>query len=196
MFTGIIEATGKIMDAVISGQIRTFWISSPISRDLRPDQSVAHDGVCLTIEEVREGMHRVSAIEETLKKTNISSWGKGREVNLERSVVMNGRIEGHLIQGHVDAMALCLERQAEGGTWEFRFEIPKKFSHLVIEKGSVALNGISLTSFDVRKKTFRVAIIPYTVAHTNIYSLQAGDSVNIEFDLIGKYFARFRELAR
>ena len=190
MFTGIIESAGEIKQVISSGSNKTFWIASDISNALKIDQSVSHDGVCLTVEEVNGGMHRVTAIDETLKKTNLENWKKGGLVNLERSMLMNGRLDGHIVQGHVDTTAICTERKESNGSWEFQFEFPKKFSHLVIEKGSISLNGISLTVFDVKKKTFRVAIIPYTFEHTNIKNLFAGEKVNIEFDLVGKYINR------
>ncbi len=190
MFTGIIESTGEIKEITGNGSNKTFWISSPISAALKADQSVSHDGVCLTVEEVMENRHRVTAIEETLKKTNLGEWKQGQLINLERCLPMNGRLDGHFVQGHVDATALCTERRETGGSWEFRFEFPRKFSHLIIEKGSISLNGISLTVFDVKKKSFRVAIIPYTFEHTNIRNVFPGMRVNVEFDLIGKYIAR------
>jgi riboflavin synthase len=190
MFTGIIESAGEIKQVISSGSNKTFWIASDISNALKIDQSVSHDGVCLTVEEVNGGMHRVTAIDETLKKTNLENWKKDGLVNLERSMLMNGRLDGHIVQGHVDTTAICTERKESNGSWEFQFEFPKKFSHLVIEKGSISLNGISLTVFDVKKKTFRVAIIPYTFEHTNIKNLFAGEKVNIEFDLVGKYINR------
>jgi riboflavin synthase len=192
MFTGIIESAGEINEVINSGSNKIYWISSAIYPELKIDQSVSHDGVCLTVEEIRGNMHRVTAIDETLKKTNLGGWKKGGLVNLERSMLMNGRLDGHIVQGHVDATAICMDRKDSGGSWEFKFEFPKKYGHLVIEKGSISLNGISLTIFDVKKKTFRVAIIPYTFEHTNIKSLFPGDKVNLEFDLIGKYI--FRQL--
>ena len=157
-------------------------------------QSVSHNGVCLTVEEVKEGRHRVTAIEETLLKTNLATWQKGGLVNLERCLLMNGRLDGHIVQGHVDTTATCLERQDLGGSWQFRLEFPKKFAALVIEKGSISLNGISLTIFNVKKTKFDVAIIPYTFEHTNIQSLMPGGQVNLEFDMIGKYIARKNSL--
>jgi riboflavin synthase len=194
MFTGIIESAGEIKQINASGSNKVFWITSNISAALQIDQSVSHDGVCLTVEELNGNMHRVTAIEETLKKTNLENWKKGGFVNLERSMLMNGRLDGHIVQGHVDTAAVCTYKKESGGSWEYQFEISKKFSHLIIEKGSISLNGISLTIFNVRKKSFRVAIIPYTFEHTNIKNVLPGGSVNIEFDLIGKYIARFNSL--
>src|SRR5450631_2832441 len=190
MFTGIIEASGEIVEVTAIGTNRVFWIKSPFSDELKIDQSLSHDGVCLTVEATRDGMHRVTAIQETIRKTNIGNWKKTDQVNLERSLLMNGRLDGHLVQGHVDITAICTERKELEGSYVFRFEFPKKFSHLVIEKGSICLNGISLTIFDVKKRSFRTAIIPYTFEQTNIKAIFPGNPggiVNIEFDVIGKY---------
>jgi riboflavin synthase len=194
MFTGIIESLGKVKKAEIQGTNRRYWIESPISSELKPDQSISHNGVCLTVEEVADGAHRVTAIEETLEKTNLESWQPGHLVNLERCLQMNGRLDGHIVQGHVDTTGVCAHRIELNGSWEFRFEFPKKFSHLVIEKGSISLNGISLTIFNVKKSRFDVAIIPYTYEHTNIQSIQPGSLVNLEFDMIGKYVSRIQGL--
>jgi riboflavin synthase len=193
MFTGIIESLGKITSIDTQGTNKTFWIASPLSRELKVDQSLSHNGVCLTVEEVKEDRHRVTAIEETLQKTNLESWQAGDLVNLERCLIMQGRLDGHIVQGHVDSTATCLERTERDGSWEFRFEFPKKFSHLVIEKGSISLNGISLTIFNVKRSKFDIAIIPYTFEHTNIQSVTPGIKVNLEFDMIGKYVTRLMQ---
>ena len=190
MFTGIIESAGAIQSIETQGTNKIFWIESPISSELRIDQSLSHDGVCLTVEAVRDNLHRVTAIEETLKKSNLDSWKAGRLVNLERCLVMNGRLDGHIVQGHVDSTAVCIDRRDGQGSSEFRFEFPKKFGHLVIEKGSISLNGISLTLFNVKRSKFDVAVIPYTLEHTNIKEVVPGSLVNLEFDMIGKYVAR------
>ena len=190
MFTGIIESLGRVHSVETQGTNKTYWIESPLSQELKIDQSVSHNGVCLTVEEVKEGRHRVTAIEETLLKTNLNSWEKDQLVNLERCLLMNGRLDGHIVQGHVDTTAICLERKELGGSWQFRLEFPKKFAALVIEKGSISLNGISLTIFNVKKTKFDVAIIPYTFEHTNIQSIVPGSLVNLEFDMIGKYVLR------
>src|ERR1700722_1416097 len=187
MFTGIIESLGTVRSIESTGSNRTFWIQSPLSPELQIDQSISHNGACLTVEEVKGDTHRVTAIEETLQKTNLASWQPGVLVNLERSLLMNGRLDGHIVQGHVDTTAICLKRHELEGSWEFRFEFPRKFSHLVIEKGSICLNGTSLTIFNVKRDRFDVAIIPYTFQHTNIQSVTPGSSVNLEFDMIGKY---------
>ena len=194
MFTGIIESLGKIRSIDSNGTNKTFWVESSLTAELKVDQSLSHNGVCLTVEEVKDNLHRVTAIEETLEKTNLGTWQPGDLVNLERCMVMNGRLDGHIVQGHVDATATCLERTNKDGSWEFRFEFPKKFGHLVIEKGSISLNGISLTIFNVKKSKFDIAIIPYTFEHTNIQSVAPGSLVNLEFDLIGKYVHRMAEL--
>lgn len=190
MFTGIIEATGQVKSVEQKGTNKTFWISSPVSGELKVDQSVSHNGVCLTVEEVKDGEHRVTAIAETLQKSNIGDWQLGNLVNLERCMQMNGRLDGHLVQGHVDATGTCIKREEKGGSWEFRFRYPQQFASLLIEKGSISLNGISLTLFNVTDTEFSVAIIPYTIEHTNMKNLQPGNTVNLEFDIIGKYIAK------
>ncbi|MBS1598484.1 MAG: riboflavin synthase [Bacteroidetes bacterium] len=195
MFTGIVESIGDIKSISAEGANKTFWVASEISDLLKVDQSVCHDGVCLTVEDIRPGVHRVTAIRETLKKTNLDRWIEGYSVNLERSMLLNGRLDGHIVQGHADTVATCVQKKALKGSWEFEFEFPKEFNHLLIEKGSICLNGISLTVFDVKKKNFKVAVIPYTFEHTNIKHVSPGSTVNIEFDMVGKYIARFKEIA-
>jgi riboflavin synthase len=190
MFTGIVESTGTVKKVITNGSNKIFWIESPLSSQLKTDQSVSHSGICLTVEEVKESSHKVTAIDETLQKTNISDWKVGNLVNLERCLQLNSRIDGHLVQGHVDTTAECTKRKEKKGSWEFEFEFKKEFAELIIEKGSIGINGISLTAFNVKKKTFCVAIIPYTFEHTNIREVQKGDFVNLEFDLIGKYIIR------
>lgn len=190
MFTGIIEAIGKVAGIEQNGTNKTFWIESPVSAHLKTDQSVSHSGVCLTVEQVGDISHRVTAIEETLKKSNLGSWQLGSLVNIERCLKLDSLIDGHLVQGHVDATGICIKKEEKEGSWEFTFEYPKQFAELIIEKGSISLNGISLTAFNVKKKSFKVAIIPYTFEHTNIQQVNEGDSVNLEFDLLGKYILR------
>ena len=190
MFTGIIEAIGKIESIEKNGSNKTFWISSSISNELKADQSVSHNGVCLTVEGVKENSHRVTAIEETLAKSNLGKWREGDEVNIERCMVMNGRLDGHIVQGHVDTTAVCVDKQDLNGSWQFRFQFPDEFSKLVIEKGSIAINGISLTVFNVDANEFSVAIIPYTLEHTNMKHISVGTTANIEFDIIGKYVVK------
>jgi riboflavin synthase len=190
MFTGIIEATGIITAVMNNGNNKTFWIESSISNQFKVDQSVNHNGVCLTVEELKDNKHRVTAIDETLSKTNLCDWKIGDLVNLERSLKLDSRLDGHFVQGHVDATIKCISKKEKNGSWEYEFEFPKKFAELIIEKGSVCLDGISLTVFDVKKKSFKVAIIPYTFEHTNIKNLNKSNSVNTEFDVIGKYILR------
>jgi riboflavin synthase len=190
MFTGIIEITGFVKNMAVSGGNRSFWIESSISQELRVDQSVSHSGICLTVEEVNGSSHKVTAIEETALKTNVNEWKIGDVINLERSLKLDSRIDGHFVQGPVDTIATCTEINEKHGSSEYEFSFQKKFSELIIEKGSICINGISLTAFDVKKKSFKVAIIPYTYEHTNIRTVQKGDLVNIEFDLIGKYILR------
>ena len=194
MFTGIIENTGIIEKIQVGGTNKTFWISSPISSELKVDQSLAHNGVCLTVEAISGNVHTVTAIEETLRKTNLHTLAIGTEINLERCMIMNGRLDGHMVQGHVDCTATCTEKKVLEGSWEFTFQFPENFAHLVIEKGSISVNGTSLTCFNVTKNTFTVAIIPFTFEHTNIKHVNTGTIVNIEFDIIGKYIFRKKEL--
>jgi len=190
MFTGIIETTGFIKNIAVSGSNRSFWIESSISQELKLDQSVSHNGICLTVEEMNINSHRVTAIEETALKTNVIQWKIGDVINLERSLKLESRLDGHFVQGHVDTTADCVEINEKQGSWEYEFTFRKKFSKLIIEKGSICINGISLTAFNVKRKSFKVAVIPYTYEHTNIKTVQKGDLVNIEFDLIGKYILR------
>lgn len=190
MFTGIIESTGLVKEVIPNGSNRTFWIESAISSQLKADQSVSHNGACLTVEEVTGHLHRVTAVDETLQKTNLGSWETGTLVNLERCLALDGRLDGHFVQGHVDCTGTCTQIEAKEGSWILSFRFPSAFSPLLVEKGSVTVNGISLTAFDVKRKKFSVAIIPYTYEHTNIHALKPGDAVNLEFDLIGKYILR------
>jgi riboflavin synthase len=196
MFTGIIETSGTVKEVIPNGSNISFWIASPISGELKTDQSVSHDGVCLTIEETRPGEHKVTAIDETLEKSNLGKWKEGIVVNLERSMVQGSRIDGHMVQGHVDCVATCTKIKQEKGSWVYTFAFPKKFARLVIEKGSISVNGISLTCYNVKKKSFQVAIIPFTFEHTNIREVKENDHVNLEFDIIGKYISRQRELEK
>jgi riboflavin synthase len=194
MFTGIIETIGTVKEVSDLGSGKVFWISSAITGELRVDQSVSHNGVCLTVEEVSGDHFRVTAIHETLQKTNLGSLQPGDQVNLERCMLMNGRLDGHIVQGHVDTTGVCTHKKEMNGSWEFRFQYPEELAALVIEKGSICLNGISLTVFDITNNEFSVAIIPYTYQNTNISSIEVGASVNIEFDVIGKYTQRLIQL--
>jgi riboflavin synthase len=195
MFTGIVETTGSILSVEENGTNKSFWVKSRLSTELKVDQSVSHSGVCLTVEAIADGQHKVTAILETLQKTNIGHWQTGTLVNIERCLPMNGRLDGHLVQGHVDSTANCLSVENENGSWLYTFEYPAQFAHLVIEKGSICINGISLTAFNIGNTTLSVAIIPYTYEHTNIQQVKAGDTVNFEFDILGKYIARWKELS-
>ena len=195
MFTGIIEQKGIISNIYINGTNRSFHVESSISHELKVDQSISHDGVCLTVEKVANNTHVVTAIEETLKKTNLNTWKIGTIVNLERCLQFNGRIDGHIVQGHVDTTAKCLNVSDKDGSWEYLFQFDKKFASLIIEKGSITINGTSLTCFNVEENEFNVAIIPYTYNHTNISFLQTGSIVNIEFDMIGKYVNRIQQVS-
>lgn len=194
MFTGIIETTGKIVLVEQNGSNKSFLVASPISAELKIDQSVSHNGVCLTVEEVVDNQHRVTAIKETLDKTDLNTWKAGDTVNLERCLAFNGRLDGHVVQGHVDATAVCTGVKALNGSWQYSFEFPAEFAPYIIEKGSISLNGISLTVFNVTRNGFDVAIIPYTFEHTNIQFIQAGSTVNLEFDVFGKYVQRYLSL--
>ena len=191
MFTGIIETTGIVKGVISNGSNKAFWVESEHSAQFKVDQSVSHSGVCLTIEEIKWNSHRITAIEETLKKTNLANWQAGTLINLECCLELNDRIDGHLVQGHVDTIGTCVNRKEKDGSWEYEFEFPKKFAALIIEKGSVCVNGISLTAFNVNKKKFTVAVIPYTFDHTNIQQVVEGTVVNLEFDMIGKYISRY-----
>ena len=194
MFTGIIECLGIVTDIITNGSNKTFWVKSDISSELNIDESLSHDGVCLTIEEIKENAHKVTTINETLVKTNLDDWKVGDMINLERPMQINGRIDGHIVQGHVDTTATCIDKKVLNGSTEFTFIFKKRFASLLIEKGSVCLNGISLTAFNVRKKKFTVAIIPYTLEHTNLSSVDEDSKVNIEFDMLGKYVTRIASL--
>ncbi len=194
MFTGIIESTGTIREIREIGTNRQFIIESSLSPELKVDQSLSHNGVCLTVENVDNQQYQVTAIEETLLKTNLGKWKAGQRVNLERCLQWNGRLDGHIVQGHVDSTGTCLASRQLDGSWEFTIGFPEQFASLVIEKGSISLNGISLTIFNVKKNQFTVAIIPYTFHHTNISELKEGDLVNLEFDMVGKYVNRHLQL--
>jgi riboflavin synthase len=190
MFTGIIETTGIIKEVIGKGSNRTFWIESSLSLEFKVDQSVCHSGVCLTVEEIKGSQHRVTAIDETLQKTNIRQWAVGTLVNIERCLPLNGRLDGHFVQGHTDTTGACINKIEKDGSWEFQVQFPEKFADLIIEKGSICVNGISLTAFNVSNNSFSVAVIPYTFEHTNIMQTEIGDTVNLEFDLLGKYINR------
>jgi len=190
MFTGITEAMGVIKKVFEAGSNKIFWIKSPIAKKLKVDQSVSHDGVCLTVEEIKGNQYQVTAIAETISKTSLSNWQPSYLVNIERCMKLNGRLDGHLVQGHVDTTGNCMIKKETSGSWNYVFEFPEKFAELIIEKGSITVNGVSLTAFNVTNKTFELAIIPYTFENTNIKNIEPGDKVNLEFDLLGKYISR------
>lgn len=194
MFTGIIESMGKVKAIEKDRSNVHFTIESPLSHELKIDQSVSHNGACLTVVEVSGNSHRVTAVEETLLRTNLGKLAIGHVVNLERCLPMNGRLDGHIVQGHVDDTATCVEVLETGGSWRFTFRYRPTPEHLLVDKGSVCINGVSLTVVAPRDDLFSVAIIPYTWENTNFRSLQAGDTVNIEFDILGKYISRYLAL--
>ena len=188
MFTGIIEQLGIIKAIRKEGENIHFTISAPFTAELKIDQSVAHNGCCLTVVELSSDEYVVTAIQETLDKTNLKSWKIGTKVNLERCMQMNGRLDGHIVQGHVDTTANCTEIEDQNGSWKYTFQYLNDM--VTVEKGSVTINGTSLTVVDSKDKEFSVCIIPYTYEHTNFHALQIGDTVNLEFDIIGKYVAK------
>ncbi|GAB4500175.1 MAG: riboflavin synthase [Saprospiraceae bacterium] len=190
MFTGIIESLGKVKVIEKDRSNVHFTVESPISHELKIDQSVSHNGACLTVVEVGENWHRVTAVEETLRRTNLRYWDIGTLVNLERCLLLNGRLDGHIVQGHVDDVAECVEVAETGGSWRCTFRYRPTPEHLLVDKGSICLDGVSLTVVEPRDDLFSVAIIPYTWEHTNFKTLRASDTVNVEFDIIGKYVAR------
>ena len=190
MFTGIIENVGVVRSLTPKGSNLEFEIECPFTDELKVDQSLAHNGVCLTVERVKPPCYTVTAIHETLQKSNLGNLKEGSVINLERCMIAGGRLDGHLVLGHVEALGECLSITPRGGSWEFRFRYPREHSGLLVEKGSICLNGISLTVFDVTGDQFSVGVIPYTYEHTNIKGLQPGSTVNLEFDIIGKYVLR------
>jgi riboflavin synthase len=194
MFTGIIKDLGKITEVSSAGSNKTFFIESNLSGQLKVDESVAHNGVCLTVEEIKNNMYRVTSIEETLRKTNVGNWKKNDLINLEQAMQLNDRLDGHIVQGHVDGTGVCEKMTNKEGSVEFTFSFDSSFASLIIEKGSICVNGVSLTAFDVTNDHFTVAIIPYTFAHTNFQSLEEKDLVNLEFDILGKYVARIAQI--
>jgi riboflavin synthase len=190
MFTGIVEALGRVQEIKTDRSNVHFTIESPISGELKVDQSVSHDGVCLTVTDCGANWHRVTAVDETLRRSNLKGWQVGSILNLERCLPMGGRLDGHMVQGHVDAVVQCLSIQDLSGSWSLTFRYEPTPEHLLVDKGSVCLNGVSLTVVEPIADYFSVAIIPYTWEHTNFQHLGEGDAVNIEFDIIGKYIAR------
>ncbi len=191
MFTGIIEQLGKVRAIEKDRTNVHFFIESSMAGELKIDQSVSHNGACLTVVELGNDWHRVTAVEETLHRTNLGDWAVGSLVNLERCLALGGRLDGHMVQGHVDEVATCQSVEDIDGSWRFTFQYLPTREHILVDKGSVCLNGVSLTVVNPVEDVFSVAIIPYTWEHTNFHQLQAGNKVNIEFDIIGKYVAKY-----
>jgi len=187
MFTGIIECIGEIEEVTIEETNRHFKVKSPISHELKIDQSIAHDGVCLTVIRIENDFHWVTAIDETLQKTMLYTYTIGRKVNLERCLKLGDRLDGHMVQGHVDCKGVCKNITNEHGSWKYDIEFENQLNNKTVSKGSITLNGISLTVVDSEPGKFSVAIIPYTYEHTTMKNLEVGESVNLEFDLIGKW---------
>ena len=193
MFTGIIESLGKVTNVKVDRGNIDFTIESEISSELKIDQSVSHNGVCLTVTETTDNTHTVTAVKETLEKSSLGSFSVDDLINLERAMKLGERLDGHLVQGHVDGVAKCIDISINDGSWIYKFEFDIKNEMLLIEKGSICINGVSLTVFDVAENTFKVTIIPYTYENTQFKKLKEGDTVNIEFDMVGKYLARFNK---
>lgn len=190
MFTGIIETLGSVEKLEREQDNLHISIRSSISNELKVDQSVAHNGVCLTVVDVQNGVHTVTAIAETLSKTNLGTLSEGDLINLERCTLMNGRLDGHIVQGHVDQTATCTKAEETNGSWLYTFGYDPSQGNITVEKGSITVNGVSLTVVNSGDSGFSVAIIPYTHEHTNFKNIKAGTLVNLEFDIVGKYIAR------
>jgi riboflavin synthase len=194
VFTGIIETTGVVENIKGEGSNKHFTISSPITGELKIDQSISHNGVCLTVVQIDGNQYTVTAIEETLNKTNLNHWLISDKINLERCMPANGRYDGHIVQGHVDTTATCIDCKDENGSWTFTFELPEDASmELIVDKGSICINGISLTVVSAINCRVKVAIIPYTYEFTNMHQLKIGSIVNIEYDIIGKYLKKMMQ---
>ena len=191
MFTGIIEEIGSVKAISREAGNIHFTIAAKMTKELKVDQSVAHNGCCLTVVAIHDECYQVTAIQETLDKTNLNHWEIGTEVNLERCLVMNGRLDGHIVQGHVDTVATCTHYEEQNGSWKYTFQY--KDEQLTVEKGSITINGTSLTVVDSQEKGFSVCIIPYTFENTNFKNLKTGEIVNLEFDIIGKYVAKWMQ---
>ena len=196
MFTGIVEATGKVVNIEKDKSNFNITIETPVARELKIDQSMSHDGVCLTVVKVdyEKNQYVVTAIQETLDKTNLGTWTPGYEVNLERSMKMDGRFDGHIVQGHVDQTAVCCKVEEMDGSWKYTFQYDVSKNNITVEKGSISVNGVSLTVVDSKPGLFSVAIIPFTYQVTNFHNFKEGTTINIEFDVFGKYVARLLKL--
>ena len=190
MFTGIVEALGTVLQSEAYGSGKAFWLTCPFIDALRVDESLSHNGACLTVAALESDRYQVVAVEETLLRTNLGQWQVGDVVNLERSMPANGRFDGHIVQGHVDAVGTLESVEDRDGSWLLTFRFPPEYAGLVVEKGSCCINGVSLTIFNIGQDRMQVAIIPYTWTHTNLSSLLPGAPVNVEFDLVGKYLLR------
>lgn len=186
MFTGIIENVAKIISINKSKSNLDITLSSSLTSEFKIDQSISHNGICLTIINIDGNNYTVTAIEETINKTTINSWKKGDSVNLERAMKLGDRLDGHMIQGHVDQIGTCVDFTMKDGSWEYVIQYEKS-ENITVEKGSIAVNGVSLTVIDSKTNSFKVAIIPYTYEHTNFKTLRKGDLINLEFDILGKY---------
>jgi len=193
MFTGIIESLGKITNIQLDRENIDFTIKSDISKELKVDQSVSHNGVCLTVVEANKDSHVVTAVKETLDKSALKSLSLNSFINLERAMKLGERLDGHMVQGHVDGVAKCIDVSSNDGSWVYSFEFDISKETLLIEKGSICVNGVSLTVFGLNKNTFKVTIIPYTYENTSFKNLEAGEMVNVEYDMIGKYLARLNK---
>lgn len=194
MFTGIIEAFGTITQLEKEGENIHIRLKSNLTSELKIDQSVAHNGVCLTVVKIDDKNYTVTAIKETIEKTNLSTWRVGDKINLERAMQLGARLDGHIVQGHVDQVGTCTNVREEDGSWVFDFDYDPSTKNLTIEKGSITVNGTSLTVINSGISTFSVAIIPYTYEHTNFHSFQKGTLVNLEFDVVGKYIVKMQQL--
>ncbi|MFM1913411.1 MAG: Riboflavin synthase [Bacteroidota bacterium] len=190
MFTGIIENLGELKSKTVHGTNIDFWFEAPFTNELKIDQSLAHNGICLTVVEIKGNTYRVTAIDETMKRTNLGDLNIGDKVNLERCMSVNARFDGHIVQGHVDGIGICTKIEELDGSWKFHFEYSKNIQEITVEKGSITINGTSLTVVDSGDHTFSVAIIPYTYEHTNFHEFQVGTKVNLEFDIVGKYIRK------
>lgn len=193
MFTGIIESTGKVISTRKEKSNLVLEIECPFVNELKVDQSVSHNGVCLTVEQINGNTYSLTAIEETLQKSNIGNLQTGDEVNLERCMQLGGRLDGHIVQGHVDGVGTCIKKENKEGSWVFTFSYPENIHQVTVEKGSITINGVSLTVINSFKNEFSVAIIPYTYEHTNFKNIEVNSFVNLEFDVIGKYVKRILE---
>jgi riboflavin synthase len=194
MFTGIIEDFGTITKLEKENENLHLSLESSITAELKIDQCVAHNGVCLTVVKIDRNQYTVTAIKETLEKTNLSTWKVGAKINLERAMKLGARLDGHIVQGHVDQVGSCTEIKEEGGSWVFSFEYDLSQKNITIEKGSITVNGTSLTVVNSGINTFSVAIIPYTYEHTNFHTFEKGTLVNLEFDVVGKYITKMQQL--